>query len=209
MGLNTFAVMSDGQRIVAPKPLARTLKRLKRRSKQHSRKERGSKNRKKSAKSLARLHWRIANGRRDFLHKATTRLAKTKPVVVIEDLNVRGLIRNRSLSRSIADAGWGEFRRMLTYKSAWYGMRLIVADRFYPSTKRCSECGDVAPRLGLSVRAWKCASCGALHDRDFNAAKNLAQYGTASRAETAGLGPATPVDESPVGGTAKMPGYET
>ena len=188
VGLNSFAMMSDGERLAAPKPLGRKLKRLKRLSKGHSRKQKGSKNRKKSATGLAKLHWRIANERRDFLHKASTRLAKTKPVVVIENLNVGGLIRNRSLARAIADAGWSEFRRMLTYKAAWYGMRLIIADRFYPSSKRCSGCGQTAQELPLSVREWECASCGARHDRDLNAAINLAQYGTASRAETAGLG---------------------
>ena len=186
VGLSSFAVLSDGERLVAPKPLGRKLTRLKRLSKRHSRKQKGSRNRKKSAMRLAKLHWRIANARRDFLHKATTRLAKTKPAVVIEDLNVGGLIRNRSLSRAITDAGWSEFRRMLTYKAAWYGMRLIIADRFYPSSKRCSGCGIIAEKLPLSVREWECGSCGARHDRDFNAAMNLAQHGTASRAETAG-----------------------
>lgn len=186
LGLNAFAVLSDGERIFAPKPLATKLKRLKRLSKGHCRKEKGSRNRTKSAKRLAKLHWRIASARRDFLHKTTTRLAKTKPVVVIEDLNVGGLIRNCRLSRGIADVGWGEFRRMLTYKAAWYGMRLIIADRFYASSKRCSECGQLAGKLSLSVREWECASCGARHDRDLNAARNLARYGTASGAETSG-----------------------
>lgn len=173
MGLDCFAVTSDGERIEAPKPLAHGLQRLGSLSKKHSRKAKGSKNRKKSAMRLARLHRHIKNQRRDFLHKLTTRLAKTKPALVVEDLNVRGMIRNRQLSRAISDAGWSEFRRMLSYKCAWYGSRLAVAARFYPSSKMCSVCQFVMTDLPLSVREWNCPSCAAHHDRDKNAARNL------------------------------------
>lgn len=173
MGLDSFAVTSDGERIEAPKPLARSLKRLKKLSKKHSRKVKGSKNRKKSAMRLAREHRKIRNQRQDFLHKLTTRLAKTKPAFVLEDLNVAGMIRNRHLSRAISDVGWSEFRRMLAYKCEWYGSRLMIAPRFYPSSKTCSACQFVMTDLPLSAREWDCPNCGIHHDRDKNAAKNL------------------------------------
>jgi putative transposase len=122
---------------------------------------------------VAKIHARVANIRKDFLHKITTRLAKTKSTIVIEDLKVNALIKNRSLSRSISDAGWGEFRRQLEYKTAWYGSRLVVADRWFPSSKLCSDCGYKLDKLLLSVREWDCPMCGVVHDRDLNAATNL------------------------------------
>lgn len=203
LGLNSFAVLSDGERILGPKPLARKLDRLKLLSKSHSRKEKGSRNKAKSARKLAKLHWRIRNQRHDFLHKLTTRLAKTKSAVVVEDLNLSGLVRNRRVSNAIADQGLGEFRRMLTYKAAWYGMRLIVASRYFPSSKLCSTCGHRLADLALNVREWTCPNCAAHHDRDLNAAVNLEHYGTASGAGTAGPGLGTPVDDLNDGGTAK------
>lgn len=175
-GLIYFAVLSTGESIEAPKSLEKNLKKLRRLSRQHTRKQKGSRNRRKSAIRLAKLHRRIKNQRKDFLHKLSTRLAKTKPVIVVEDLAVKNLIMNKHLSRHIADAGWGGFRRMLEYKTEWYGSRLVVAPRFYPSSKRCSECGYVLPELKLSTRQWECPECGAVHDRDINAAINLLQY---------------------------------
>jgi putative transposase len=173
MGLDCFAVLSDGERIEAPKPLAKSLKRLKKISKKHSRKIKGSRNRRKSAMRLTMLHRRIRNRRADFLHKLTTKLAKTSPALVVEDLNVRGMITNRQLSRAISDVGWSEFRRMLAYKCVWYGSCLVIAPRFYPSSKMCSSCAFVVGELPLSIREWDCPKCGAHHDRDRNAAKNL------------------------------------
>jgi putative transposase len=174
VGLESFAVLSDGTRIEAPKPLEKALRLLKRRSKQLSRKQKRtvmeqdpetgkerrrtvfSRNYEKAALRLARLHRRVRNIRRDFLHKVTTELAKAKPVLVVEDLNVRGLARNGSLSRAILDMGWGAFRRMLEYKCAWYGCRAPhVAPWDFPSTKRCSRCGWVAPTLPLSQRVFR------------------------------------------------------
>ncbi|AEJ42019.1 RNA-guided endonuclease InsQ/TnpB family protein [Alicyclobacillus acidocaldarius] len=182
LGVSWFLTLSDGTKIEAPKPLARYLRRLRRLSKRHSRKKPGSRNRRKSALALARLHRKIRNIRQDFLHKVTTELAKTKRVIVIEDLHVRGMVQNRTLARAISDVGFGEFRRMLTYKCTWYGSELIVAPRFYASSKTCSACGYVISELPLSVREWTCPACSTRHDRDINAAKNLLRIGTASSA---------------------------
>jgi len=184
LGLKSFAALSDGSELESSKPLARALRRLRHRQQLHSRKQRGSRNRRKSAVALARLHRRIRCRRADFLHKTTTDLAKTKSVIGVEDLSVRGMIRNRHLSRAIADAGWGEFRRMLAYKTEWYGSRLIVAPRFYPSTKRCSACGHVKTEMPLAERIFQCEACGAEIDRDLNAARNLASLVAGSSPET-------------------------
>jgi len=207
VGLESFAVLSDGTRIEAPKPLARALRLLKRRSKKLSRKQRRtvveqdpetgeerkrtvfSRNYEKAALGLARLHRRVRNIRRDFLHKITTELAKAKPVLVVEDLNIRGLARNGSLSRSIQDVGWGTFRRMLEYKCAGYGARLVVAPRDFPSTRRCSRCGWVGPRIPLSRRVFRCEVCGLEMDRDLNAALNLRDYGLAALKGPTGSSP--------------------
>ena len=175
VGLNSFAVLSTGEKIDAPKPLARHLKRLRRLSRQHSRKRRGSKNRRKSAVRLARLHRRIANIRQDFLHKLSTSLTKPKSEIVLEDLHVAGMMRHRHLSRSIADAGWSEFRRQLAYKCRWYGSTLTLAPRFFASSKTCSTCGHILDKLPLSIREWTCPACKTVHDRDGNAARNLAR----------------------------------
>jgi putative transposase len=169
LGLASFAVLSDGTRIEAPKPLAKRLRLLKRRSKQLSRKEKGSNNAKKAALRLARLHRKVKNLRRDFLHKQTTCLARTKPVIVVEDLSVRGLSRGW-LSRSVADVGWGTFLRMLEYKAKWHGATLILAPRSFPSTRLCSRCGHLHGKMSLSQRVFRCEACGLEMDRDLNAA---------------------------------------
>jgi putative transposase len=179
LGLNSFAAISDGagsEAVLAPKPLGGYLRLLRRRSRRHSCKRRGSNNRRRSALRLARLHHRIRNVRTDFLHKLSTHLAKTKSVMVLEDLNVRGMMRNRYVARHIADAGWGAFRRMLEYKSCWYGSKVIIAPRFLASSKTCSNCGYVLPSLGLGVRQWVCPTCEVRHDRDGNAAMNLVAW---------------------------------
>ncbi len=175
-GLLHFAVLSTGEKIEASKSLERNLKKLRRLSRQHSKKQKGSSNRKKSALKLAGLHCRIKNQRKDFLHKLSTRLVKTKPVIVIEDLAVKNMMKNKHFSRHIVDAGWGEFRRMLEYKTKWYGSKLATAPRFYPSSRRCNQCEYVLSELKLSTRQWACPECGAIHDRDINAAINLLQY---------------------------------
>ena len=147
-----------------------------------SRQQRGSRNREKTRRRIARLHYRMANVRRDALHKATSDIvAKTKSdaerprAVVIEDLNVNGMLQNHCLARAIADVGMYEFGRQVQYKATWSGSEVVVADRWYPSSKRCSECGAIKDRLNLSERTYACDCCGASLDRDLNAARNLAR----------------------------------
>jgi putative transposase len=156
-----------------PKPLKRALRKLRRASRSHSRKTPGSASRRKAAARLARIHARIANIRGDALHKATTGLARRYETVVAEDLNVAGMTRNRKLARAIADQGFGQARRMLAYKTTWQGGRLILAGRFYPSSKTCSGCGAVKTTLPLSERTYRCGACGLAAGRDVNAARNL------------------------------------
>jgi putative transposase len=173
LGIKTLATCSDGQIFENPKPLKRGLKKIKRFSRYVSRKIKGGKNRKKAANRLSRLHARIANIRRDTLHKMTTTLAKTKRVIGIENLNISGMMKNHCLAQAISDLGLFEWRRQLTYKAAWYGCQIVVADRFFPSSKRCHECGGINAGLTLSDREWACMECGVIHDRDFNASMNL------------------------------------
>lgn len=181
VGLDHFASLSNKEKIKAPKPLNNKIKRLKRLSKQHSRKVKGSKNRKKSALKLARHHRKIRNIRKDFLHKFSTKLAKTKSVIIVEDLDIKRMFQGPyKINKSIHDAGWGEFRRMLEYKTNWYGSKLILAPRYYPSSKQCSNCGFLHEKLPLYIREWDCPGCKARHDRDINAAINLKNFYTGS-----------------------------
>jgi putative transposase len=190
LGLDSFVTLSDGQKIEAPKPLKRYLKILKRRCKQHSRKKLGSKNRKKSAIRLARLYRKIRNIRLDFLHKLSTKLARAKPVIVVEGFKVQPLLKNRYLARSIADVSWHQFIQMLKYKTQWYGSRLIVLDQFQPTTRRCFNCKYVlVDELPLYKRKFKCPQCLYEEDRDINAAKNILELGIMklSTASSAGI----------------------
>jgi putative transposase len=180
LGIKTLATCSDGQTFPNPKALKTNLDKLKRRSRQLSRKVKGSKNRKKAAKRLAKVHQQIANIRKDSLHKITTHLTKTKSKIVIEDLNVSGMMKNRRLSRAISDIGLFEFRRQLEYKGKWYGCEIILADRFFPSSKSCSSCGWIKKDLTLADRTFVCDSCGLEIDRDLNASLNLESYTVSS-----------------------------
>jgi putative transposase len=178
VGLKSFAVISDGTYIDNPAYMEKLLRKLQRLHRRLSRKQKGSSNRAKARMQLARLYRRIRCLRCDFLHKLTTILAKTKSEIVIEDLNVSGMVRNRRLSRRISGAGWSEFRRMLEYKCKWYGSKLTIAPRFFPSTKRCSRCGNIKDKILLSERTYRCEICGLVMDRDLNAAFNLASLAT-------------------------------
>ncbi|WP_054670869.1 RNA-guided endonuclease TnpB family protein [Calditerricola satsumensis] len=162
--------------VPAPKPLAKRLRLLQRRQRAHSRKEKGSKNRQKSALRLARLYRKIRNIRLDFLHKLTTELVRTHPVIAIEDLNVAGMLKNDRLARHIADVGWSTFRALLEAKAKRWGVRLVKVSRYEPTSKTCHACGHVMSELPLSVRTWTCPKCSTHHDRDVNAAKNLLRF---------------------------------
>ncbi len=171
-----------------PKALRQGLRQLRRLSRSHSRKTRGSRNRARAARWLARHHAKVAHLRRDHLHKLTTSLAKTHGRIVVEDLNVKGMLGNHKLARALSDSGFGEFRSQLSYKCQWYGSELVVADRSFPSSKRCCGCGTAKEDLSLSERIYRCQSCGLVLDRDLNAAIYLAGWAhpdvTVSAAET-------------------------
>jgi len=173
LGVKTLATLSDGTVYSNLRVLEKRLRKLRRLSKSLSRKKRGSKNREKARLGIARLHLRVFNIRQDTLHKITTYLAKNHSQIVIENLCVSGLLKNRKLSRVIADVGFYEFRRQLEYKCEWYGSELVVAPRFYPSSKRCSACGNIKRYLSSSNRVYVCDECGLEMDRDLNAACNL------------------------------------
>lgn len=176
LGLKTFATVVDDDATVtethAPKALAAAQRKLRRANKALARSQRDSANRVKARQRLARVHLKVASKRADFLHKTTTMLARTKRAIAVETLNVAGMVRSRRQARAVSDAGFGEFLRQLEYKAEWYGSTVWAADRWYPSSKTCSVCGVVNAGLTLSDRAWVCL-CGAEHQRDVNAARNL------------------------------------
>jgi putative transposase len=180
LGVSTAITLSTGEKIDAPKPLKRYLKRMRRRSRWHSRRQRGSANRRKSAVRLAKLHARIAHLRRDWTHEETTKLTRRFALIGIEDLNVRGMMANDRLARSISDIGFFELRRQLQYKASLAGGTVVVVERWFPSSKTCSACGSYRESLPLSVREWTCADCGTTHDRDVNAALNIQRVALAT-----------------------------
>ena len=173
LGVADLAVLSDGTRVPGPKPHKALLSRVRRASRALSRKRKGSRNALKAKRRLAQLHARIGNIRKDALHKLTTRLVAGYRRIGIENLNVRGMVKNRRLARSILDASFFEFRRQLEYKARLRNATIVVADTFYPSSKTCSCCGSVKAKLDLSQRVYRCESCGYEADRDVNAARNL------------------------------------
>ena len=186
LGVSALATLSTGEVIDGPKPHKALLLRLKRLSRSLSRKQKGSANRVKAKIKLAKLHARIAAIRTDALHKLTTDLTRRFHSIGIENLNVSGMMKNRHLSRAIADMSFYEFRRQLQYKTAMRGGKVVVADRFYPSSKTCSVCGYKLESLPLSVRKWKCPGCGTDHNRDLNAAINLKNMAVSSTVTACG-----------------------
>jgi putative transposase len=186
LGIKDFAVTSDGDRIANPRHLQRKARNLARYQRQTARKQRGSANRRKAKMKVAVAHRKVRNARRDFLHKTSTTLIRQADTIVIEDLAVANMLKNRRLSRVISDAGWGEFRQMLEYKAGRTGRHLIVIDRWYPSSKTCSACGHLLPKLDLATRHWTCPACRTRHDRDINAAKNILAAGRAVAGEPSG-----------------------
>ncbi|MFC3505315.1 RNA-guided endonuclease InsQ/TnpB family protein [Micromonospora krabiensis] len=184
LGLTHFAVLSDGTKVTAPRFLRRAARKLKRLQQDLSRKQKGSANRKKAVVKVARAHARVAETRRDWQHKLSTAIIRDNQAVYVEDLAVAGLGRTR-LAKSVHDAGWASFTAMLEYKAARYGRRFGRVDRWFPSTRMCSQCGRISDRMALDVRSWECP-CGATHDRDVNAAMNVLAAGQADNSNDRG-----------------------
>lgn len=179
LGLKDLFITDKGERVGNPRHTAKYAARLARAQRQLSRKKLGSANRAKARQKVAKLHAKISDCRQDNLHKLSRRLINENQVICVESLKVKNMIRNPKLSKAIADAGWGEFVRQLAYKAEWAGRSLVAIDQWFPSSKRCSDCGHTLPSLPLSVREWDCPECGAHHDRDQNAATNIKAAGLA------------------------------
>ena len=194
LGLTAFAAFSDGTKHHAPRPLRRKMAQLKRAQKALSHKRKGSKNRSKAKLRVAKIHQKISDIRCDDLHQLSTRLIRENQTIVVEDLNVRGMMANHSLAGAIGDSGWSELVRQLEYKSAWHGRTFVRIDRWYPSSKLCStpDCEFRNDAMPLDVREWRCPACELTHDRDSNAAKNILAVGLAdSNACGGSVSPAT------------------
>ncbi|MFJ8028500.1 RNA-guided endonuclease InsQ/TnpB family protein [Streptomyces sp. NPDC096311] len=188
VGLDRLLTLSTGEKITNPRHERRDRARLALAQRRLAKKQKGSANRARARRKVARIHARIADRRRDGLHKLTTRLVRENQTLVIEDLTVRNMVKNRSLARAISDAAWADFRSLLEYKAVWYGREVIAVDRFFPSSKLCSACGTLQEKMPLHVRTWTC-DCGTTHDRDVNAAKNLLAVGLTVTACGAGVRP--------------------
>jgi len=189
LGISRLATLSNGERIANPKHLGGNLERLKRLQVVLSRRKKGSGRWNRQRLKVAKLHAHVADSRKDWLNKVTTDLVRRFDVLAIEDLNVRGMVKNHCLARAISDVGMGNFRRMLEYKATWYGKEIRLCGRFYPSSKRCHRCEFVVEKLPLDIREWSCPSCQAMHDRDENAAKNILAAGQAATARGGQLRP--------------------
>ncbi|MCX4920138.1 RNA-guided endonuclease TnpB family protein [Streptomyces sp. NBC_00687] len=189
VGLNHLLTLSSGEKITHPRHERRDRAALAKAQRRLAKKAPGDgANRAKARRKVAKIHARITDRRRDTLHKLTTRLVRENQTLVIEDLSVRNMVRNRKLARAISDAAWADFRSLLEYKAQWYGREVIAVDRWFPSSKMCSHCGTLKKQMPLHVRTWTCG-CGATHDRDVNAAKNLLAAGLAVTACGAGVRP--------------------
>jgi putative transposase len=179
LGVTSLVALSNGEKVANPKGFKAKRAKLKRVQKAISRKVKGSNNRRKAALKVAKVHQQIGDARTDFLHKLTTRLVRENQTIAVEDLAVKNMVKNRKLALAISDASWGELVRQLEYKCDWYGRNLVKIDRWFPSSKRCGDCGHIVEKLPLNIREWNCPSCGATHDRDLNAANNILAAGLA------------------------------
>lgn len=189
LGLTHFAILSTGEKIAAPNTFRKNEAKLAKLQRRLAKKQKGSARRAKAKLKVARMHAKTADARRDFLHKLSTRLINENQVIAIESLAVSNMQKNRHLSKSIADASWSKFVRQLEYKAHWSGRTLVGIDRWYPSSKRCSDCGHTVTKIPLNVREWTCPECGALHDRDINAARNVLAAGLAVSAHGESVSP--------------------
>ena len=178
-GIISLVTTSDEETFANPKNLSKLHTKLRLAQKSLSRKTKGSNNYQKARLKVARIHARIKDSRLDYTHKLTTQLIRENQTIVVEDLAVKNMVKNHKLARAISDANWSELVRQLEYKAEWYGRQLIKIDRYFPSSKRCSNCGHVVEKLPLNIREWKCQECGTHHDRDINAAINILAAGLA------------------------------
>jgi putative transposase len=179
LGLHDVVALDTGEKVGNPRFFQQDEKRLAKAQHRLAKKQRGSKNREKARRTVARLLARIADCRRDFTHKLSTRIIREDQTICVESLRVKAMVKHPTLAKAIHDVGWGEFVRQLEYKANWYGRTLIKIDRWYPSSKRCHACGHIVASLALEVRVWTCPECGSVHDRDVNAAQNVLAAGLA------------------------------
>ena len=179
LGVTSLIATSNGDKVANPKQFKKHYRRLRLAQKRLARKEKGSNNREKARRKVAKIHLKIADSRQDFLHKLTTQLVRENQTIAVETLAVKNMVQNHKLASSISDSGWGEFVRQLDYKCRWYGRKLVKIDRWFPSSKRCSFCGHVVEKMPLNIRDWQCPSCGTHHDRDINASANILAAGLA------------------------------
>jgi len=179
LGVTSLVALSTGEKIANPKGFQAKRRKLRKAQKALSRKQKGSNNRNKARLKVAKVHAGIGDARQDFLHKLTTRLVRENQTIAVEDLAVKNMVKNRKLALSISDASWGELVRQLEYKCDWYGRTFVKIDRWFPSSRRCVECGHIVEKLPLDIREWDCPKCGTHHDRDVNAAKNILAAGLA------------------------------
>ncbi|HBK95884.1 MAG TPA: transposase [Microcoleaceae bacterium UBA10368] len=179
LGITSLIATSNGDKIANPKHFKKHRKRLKKSQKNLSRKQKGSKNREKARIKVAKIHLKISDSRKDFLHKLTTQLVRENQTIAVESLAVKNLVKNHQLALAISDSGWSELIRQLDYKCRWYGRKLVAIDRWFPSSKRCSSCEHIVDTMPLNIRDWTCPSCGCNHDRDVNASKNILTAGLA------------------------------
>ena len=179
LGLHDVVVLDGGEKVGNPRFFAQDAQKLAKAQRRLAKKKLGSKNRAKARHTVARIHARIADRRTDFLQKLSTRIIRENQTICVESLHVKAMVKHPTLAKAISDVGWGEFVRQLEYKAAWYGRTLVKIDKWYPSSKRCSICGHVLDALTLDIRQWTCPACGAVHDRDVNAARNILAAGLA------------------------------
>src|SRR5713226_245042 len=179
LGLKDFVILSTGETVGNPKFFYKDEKKLAKAQRRHAKKQQGSKNRAKARKKVARIHARIAERRRDFLHKLSTRLIRENQTICVETLAVKNMVKNHAVAKAISEVGWSEFVSQLEYKAQWYGRTLVKIDKWYPSSKRCFDCGHLLDSLSLETRHWVCPECGVAHDRDVNAARNIHVAGLA------------------------------
>jgi len=189
LGLTHFAILSTGEKIAAPNTFRKNEAKLAKLQRRLAKKQKGSANRMKAKLKVARIHARTADSRRDFLHKLSSRLINENQVIAIESLAVSNMQKNRCLAKSISDASWSEFTRQLEYKAQWYGRTLVGIDKWYPSSKRCSDCGHAVVKMPLNIRAWTCPERGSIHGRDINAAGNVLAAGLAASAHGESVSP--------------------